>query len=225
MSEEHMPDAEDIQPLIDTSVPLLETRSTARVADIDYPERIITVCAVPYEAPARVMYKREIWDEVFSRSAFNGLDAKKRRIPVTACLNYPLPSLSHDGAELVGKVQEVYTDRDEGLVADVKISRTPLGQGVLELAQDDAVSVSVGFMVKSPHYDETLDVRNRTRRINRAFLEHLAFVTEPAYPGAKVLAMRSTANLEDESPVSATPEMDKWLQDPIIQRALNRSYK
>jgi phage head maturation protease len=204
---------------------LIETRSTAHVADVDYPQRIITVCAVPYDRPTRVIYKREIWNEVFSRSAFNGLDAKKRRIPVTACLDYPLPPLSHEGGELVGKIAETYTDRDEGLIADVKVSRTPLGQSVLELANDDAVSVSVGFMVKAPHYDESLDVRNRTRRINRAFLEHLAFVGEGAYPGAKILAMRSAANLEDESPVSPTPEMDKWLQDPIIQQALSRSRK
>jgi HK97 family phage prohead protease len=200
--------------------PRVETRSAGTV-DVDYPERIITVVAVPYEQPTQVAYKRQVWNEVFSRSAFNGLDPQKRRIPVTACLK--IPDMNHSGGELIGRIQEVYTDRDEGLVADVKVSRTPIGQSTLELAHDGALSASVGFMVKQPHYDETLDVRSMTRRINRAFLEHLAFVAQPAYDGAKVLAVRSTSSPEDETPGSATPVMDEWLQDPLIQQAMSRS--
>jgi HK97 family phage prohead protease len=216
-----LPEIRAMEGIVD---PRIEVRSTAHVDEVDYPERIITVRAVPYEEPTQVMYKRGVWSEVFSRSAFKGLDAKKRRIPVTACLNYPLPSHSHDGAQLVGRIQEVYTDREDGLIADVKVSRTPLGQSTLELARDDALSVSVGFMVKTPHYDESLDVHNRTRRINRAFLEHLAFVTEPAYPGAKVLAMRAGMNpAQDDSPESGTPRADKWLEDPIVAAVFNRS--
>lgn len=201
--------------------PLIETRSEGvHVSDVNYPERIISVVAVPYETPTQVSYKRGVWNEVFSRSAFNGLDPQKRRIPVTACLK--IPDINHSGGELIGKIQQVHTDAAEGLIADVRVSRTPIGQSTLELANDGAVSASVGFRVNQPHYDETLDVRSMTRRINRAFLEHLAFVAQPAYDGAKVLAVRSDS--ESESPASSTPVIDEWLQDPFIQQALSRSH-
>lgn len=198
--------------------PVIETRSAA-VDNCDWGQRIITVVAVPYEQPTPVTFRGGVWNEVFERSAFAGLDVRKRRIPVTSCLQ--IPDRSHGEGRIVGRISETYSDRPEGYIADLKISRTEKGDETLELARDDALSVSVGFMVKNPYQDETLDTRAKTRRIHRAFLDHLAFVGQPAYPGAKVLAMRSADTIEEveESP---TPEIDKWLADPIIQWAMNR---
>lgn len=201
--------------------PLIETRS-ANVDDVKYGERIITVLAAPYEQPAQVFFKNDIWNEVFTRSAFHGFDASMRRVPASACLD--VPDKGHSNGKLVGRVREAFTDREQGLVTDVKISRTPEGDAVLELAKDDAIAVSVGFMVKTPYRDQELDLRSRTRRINRAFIDHLAFVVEGAYPGAKVLATRGVeAPTEEELRVSETPNIDWWMEDPIIQWAFSRS--
>ena len=198
----------------------IETRSTGvQVDGVDFGQRIITVLAVPYEQPTQVPFRQEMWTEVFSRSAFNGIEGQNRKIPATAALDIPAPN--HDGGRLVGKVISSDPHREEGLVSDIKISRTSLGDDTLELAADDALSVSVGFMVKN-RLDQDLDRYQKTRRVNRAFLDHLAFVGQPAYPGAKVLAMRSDGHEEKDEARSAattTPRMDEFLSDPILRWA------
>lgn len=202
----------------DSAVPFIETRSVT-LDNVDFPERIVTVVAVPYEQPTPVPYRQEVWNEVFARSAFNGIQERKVRIPVTACLK--VPDVNHEAGRLVGRVVESFPNNEEGLVTDIKLSRTDVGTETLELARDGALSVSVGFYVKDHRSDEVLDRRSKTRRINRAFLDHLAFVAQPAYPGAKVLAMRSAP--EDESPLPRTPHLDDWANDPIFQWAAERT--
>jgi HK97 family phage prohead protease len=164
----------------------IETRSAGKVLDV-YPGRIITVLAVPYESPTRVEYRGEIWTEVFSRSAFNGLDVTKRRIPVSAVLR--APAYDHNSGHLVGKVTNATPDRPDGLVLELRISDTPAGDETLQLAADDALSPSIGFAASGR--DHQLDQRAKVRRVNRAFLDHLSLVPTPAYKGARVLAMRS----------------------------------
>jgi hypothetical protein len=54
-----------------------------------------------------------------------------------------------------------------------------------------------------------LDRRNRKRRIKKAFMDHLAFVPDPAYVGAGVLSVRGAAVS------AATPALDElvaWMQ-------------
>jgi phage head maturation protease len=201
-----------VPPGAEPPMPSIETRSAAQVGDINTSERIITVIAVPYEQATRVPFQREVWNEIFTRSAFDGFDPARRRIPATACLEVPAPN--HGGGKIVGRVVKVYPERTEGLIADLKISETDDGDKTLALARDDALSLSVGFMVKN-RLDETLDRPSRTRRINRAFLDHIAFVGQPAYEGTKVLAMRDGSLDEDET-VSATPNLDKFLSDPAF---------
>jgi hypothetical protein len=202
--------------------PEIETRSVSNVDDVNMDQRIITVIAVPYEQPTTVPFQQSIWNEVFSRSAFKGIESRiqnplARRIPATACLQIPAPN--HSGGQLVGRVIEAFPDREQGLITDIKISRTDQGDATLELARDGALSPSVGFMVKN-RLDESLDRVNKVRRINRAFLDHLAFVGEPAYPGAKVLAVRSEGGSDLSRPV--TPNLDDYLDDPIFQWSRNR---
>lgn len=201
----------------ETSPGQIETRSAAVVGGVDFNERIITVIAMPYEQETLVPFQRDMWTEVFSRSAFHGLDAGKRRIPVTSCLD--IPADNHSGGKLVGHATKFFPERSEGLVADLKIANTTQGTETLELAHSGALSVSAGFMVKS-RLDEQLNRPARVRRINRAFLDHIAFVGQPAYPGAKILAMRSDGGSDDQ--VSGTPFLDEFLNDPIFGALLQR---
>ena len=201
----------------------VETRSVGvQVDGVDFGQRIITVLAVPYEQPTQVPFLRDVYSEVFSRSAFKGIEGLSRKIPATAALD--VPAENHKGGRLVGKVLSSDPYRNEGLVSEIKVSRTPLGDETLELASDGAVDVSVGFMVKNK-LDQDVDRYHKTRRINRAFLDHLAFVGQPAYPGAKVLAMRSDGSVQEEpaQSYSPTPRMDEFLSDPILRWAHDRA--
>jgi len=197
----------------------IETRSAARVAETDFGQRIITVVAMPYEQPTQVPFRGEIYDEVFTRGAFNGFDASKRRTPVSAA--FEVPDRGHSNGVLCGKIINAYHDREEGFVTDVQIARTPIGEDTLALAADTMLGVSVGFGVKS-RFDQDVDRVNKVRRVNRAFLHHLSFVGEPAYDGARVLAMRSaTAEEIEAAHMSRTPNLDEFLDDPVFQWANN----
>lgn len=198
----------------------VETRS-ASVDNVDFGQRLVTVIIAPYEQPAEVFYRQEIWNEVFSRSAWQGIETRQKRIPAVAALQ--IPDQNHNGF-IVGRVIEADPNRPEGLIGEVKISRTDRGDETLQLAADDALSVSAGFLVKDRRRDEVLDRRTKTRRINRAFLDHLAFVGQPAYPGARILAMRGEGNIaESELPRLVTPRIDEFTNDPIFQWVADRA--
>ena len=198
----------------------VEMRSAA-VDGVDFGQRIITMLAMPYEQPTKVPFRQEIWNEVFSRTAFNGIETRKRRIPATAVFELPAPD--HRGGRLCGRVIGADPSSQSGLVTELKISRTELGDEALELARDDALSASVGFMVKDPFRDQELERRTRTRRVNRAFLDHLALVAQPAYNGTGVLAMRSGAVSEaDLPPLPPTPRLDEYLNDPVLRWAAEK---
>lgn len=205
--------------------PFVETRSEGvRIDGVDFGQRIITVLAVPYEQPTKVPFRQEVWNEVFSRSAFNGIEGQPRKIPATAALD--IPAANHEGGRLVGRVISSNPYHEAGLVSEVKISRTDAGDDTLELAADEALWPSIGFMIKNPRMDQELDRYKKLRRVNRAFLDHLAFVGQPAYDGAKILAMRADdqAALTEAglTAVSPTPRMDEFLSDPILRWASDR---
>ncbi len=65
------------------------------------------------------------------------------------------------------------------------------------------LSASAGFGI-NPRTEQILDRTRRVRRIIRAHFDHIAMVEAPAHDGARVLAVRS-----------ATPNLDKWRNDPI----------
>lgn len=207
----------------------VETRSSSVAIDgVNFPERTITLIAVPYEQPAPVLFNRDVWNEVFSRSAFDGLDKwitspRARSIPATASLIIPNPN--HDEGRLIGRVIEARSgtvDGEEGLITKVKVSKGSMGDDTLHLAADLAVSPSVGFQIKDPQRDQVLNRATKTRRVNRAFLHHLSFVAEPAYSGARILSVRSNDELTNQNPPAA-PLMDQFANDPILQWALNRT--
>lgn len=208
---------------------VVETRS-AQVADVNYPKRLVTVIAMPYEEPTEVMIRGRLVNEVVTRGAFNGIERRGSQIKVNR---------DHDSRKPVGKIVALHPSRKEGLVAEFKVSPTPLGDESLALAEDRVLDASAGFALlrqnggNGPVYpDAEVWERNRTmRRLNRLRLDHLALVMDPAYPSATVLDVRD-APVRPQEPFSredspgATPNLDRLEID--AQRALldeiNRRY-
>jgi len=130
----------------------------------------------------------------------------------------------HNKARTIGKVVHFWPDRVEGLVADVRIARTDLGEETLALADDDCISASVGFGVRPS--DQKLERRTMTRRIKNAYLDHLSFVESPAYVGARVLSVRDTTGGEAAKlePIR-TPLLDQFAADDVLRWAAERLNK
>jgi len=57
--------------------------------------------------------------------------------------------------------------------------------------------------------DQELDRRSKTRRIRRAFMDHLAFTSNPVYEGAGVLSVRSAGATEPVLQPLVTPALDE----------------
>ena len=128
----------------------IEIRSTTtEVAEVNSKARIITLIAVPYDQPAKIGYRGDIWEESFSRSAFAGIEKRPNRVRVNR---------EHVKGDTVGRAVTFYPDRAEGLVADLKIAKTLRGDDTLALAEDDCLSASIGFGVRPS--DQVLDRSN-----------------------------------------------------------------
>lgn len=183
----------------------VEFRS-ANVAGVNFAQRIIEVIAVPYEESAIVEYRSELWHESFARGAFDGIEKRPNRVRA---------NIDHDNHRLVGKVVTFYPSRPEGLVAEVRISQTLLGDETLALADDGVLAASVGFAVRSR--DQVFDRAKKTRRVIKAFVDHLALTATPVYAGADVLSVRSDGRGGPAAslPPLVTPSLDElaaWLQ-------------
>lgn len=188
---------------------------TAAVANIDAEERIVTMIAIPYEQATTVPFRGEVWNEVVERGAFAGIENSTHTYRVNR---------DHDKRRLVGKIVNYYPDREEGLVVDAYISKTELGDETLQLAKDGILGASVGMAIRPT--DQILDRRDgsRTRRIKRAFLDHLALVPDPAYQGAEVLAVRNDTIVEEEfQPPILTPRLDQFSEDPVLSWMFDRA--
>lgn len=183
----------------------LEFRSSA-VAGVNFAQRIIEVIAVPYEQEAAVEYRSELWKESFARGAFDGIEKRPNRVRA---------NIDHDNRRLIGKVVTFYPSRDEGLVAEVRISQTLLGDETLALADDGVLAASVGFTTRAR--DQVFNRAARTRRIVKAFVDHLALTATPVYAGADVLSVRSDGRAGPAAslPPLVTPALDElsaWLR-------------
>lgn len=203
------PDAQSLAPI--------EYRYTGvKVDGVDYAQRLITVIAVPYEQATPVEYRSEVWNEMFLRGSLDAVAGAPHRVRVNR---------DHNKSRTVGKAVQLWPDRPEGLVAEIRIAKTPLGDETLALAEEDCLSSSVGFGVMPQ--DQELDRRSMTRRIRKAYLDHIAFVESPAYVGAQVLSVRDTdgggaaAVLE---PIR-TPLIDEFTNDEILRWASQRLNK
>jgi phage head maturation protease len=194
------------------STPPIEMRA-AIVEDVNFPERIIEVLAAPYGQEAIVEYRGQLWRETIDRGAFDGVEKRPNRVKVFRNHEDGPHRRGTGVSGLIGRVVSFSPERDEGLVAEAKIAKTPLGDETLTLAGEGVLGVSIGFGVKGS--DQVLNQPPGTRRIRRAYVDHLAFPDNGAYEGAGVLAVRSRGqDAGDVSPVE-TPRLDEvvaWLE-------------
>jgi len=162
----------------------IETREFTTELEIRGDGRTIVGRAVPYGEETRI---GDNVVEVFHPGSFR--DADPAKVSLTA--RHP-----RDGGELPIGVAVSLEDRADGCWITGRVSKTALGDEVLELVRDGALmGLSIGFLP-----DEATDRWSRDRsRVDRyhAHLDHVAVGRRPAYAGAQIAAVRATP--EEES--------------------------
>jgi hypothetical protein len=199
----------------------IESRA-AIVEDVKPLERIITVLAIPYGQEALVEYRGQVWRETVEPGAFDGIETRPEKFQVKVFRDHEDgPHLRGTGRSgLIGKVISFSPDPPEGLIAQTKIAKTPLGDDTLTLAQEGVLGVSVGIGVRPS--DQVLDRVEQRRRIRKAYVDHLAFPDNGAYEGAQVIDVRSRRRQSEDLPPLETPALDEvvaWME----QRRLRSS--
>jgi HK97 family phage prohead protease len=184
----------------------IEFRS-AEVVDVSYPNRIVQAVVMPYEKPAEVFHRGKLITEICSRGAYDGVERRANRVKV---------NLEHDSSRPIGRATAFHPSRDEGLVADLYISKTSSGDDALELAADGVLDLSAGFALMSEDDGhgrrrvkpgaETWETSTR-RRLNACWLHHVSMTSTPAYQDAVVLSVRD--DRPDSDGPSATPNRDR----------------
>jgi HK97 family phage prohead protease len=173
----------------------IEFRSTGDLS-VDWAERLITLVAMPYDEDAAVVVHGRSVRESCAPGAFDGVERRANRVKVNR---------DHDYQRTVGRAIALHPSRPEGLVAELRIAKTSLGDETLALADDHSLEASVGFAIL-PGGERWLEGRTR-RRLERIFLDHVSMVPEGAYD-AQVLDVRGVPVATD--PV-ATPNLDEVL--------------
>jgi len=152
---------------------MIITRAYTAELEVREHQRQIVGIAVPYGVQIRVGR----YVETFRPGAFAEADPA----PLTA--THPRSS---DTLPIGVSVE--LRDEPDGLHGVWRISKTSLGDEVLELIRDGAVSgLSIGFV---PVTDRWTPDRSRVERV-RALLDHVAVVRQPAYPDARIAALRA----------------------------------
>jgi len=170
----------------------VEYRTASTTLEVRHSQRIIDLIAVPYDEPTQVLRRGRWVTETVDPEAFAGVHGD-----VTV-------NRAHDLEAPLGRVASYHPKDPRGLRAELRISRTRDGDDVLELAADGLLSPSIGF---SPLPGGEAWTHDRSAvRVMRAKLVHIALTGDPAYTGAKVLAVRTAA----EAPARvATPNLDR----------------
>ena len=190
-------------------------RNDGTVTDVDRRLRIIDMIAVPWDQTAEVFWRGDIWSEVFRLGAFDGIEARAGDIRANR---------EHVKGNTVGKLVEFESRHVDGLRTFLKVAKGPKGDEVLDLAEDDMISPSVGYRAQKPS-DVRLDKQAMSREVLNAFLDHLGMVEDPAFKGARVLAVRgepSGLTDTDEGPLPVTPLLDEFTNDPTLLWARDR---
>jgi len=184
---------------------VLEYRAATQLG-VSFPKRTIELVVMPYEQEAFVAYQDRMVTEVVSAGAFDGIERRANRIRVNR---------DHDLTRTVGRAIALHPSRIEGLVAELRISSTPLGDETLQLADDEILDASAGFLPMPG--GEVWETRSR-RRLNKCWLGHIAMTPDPAYLGANVLAVR---NADTPPPPGETPNLDVvrgWIAEDRYSR-------
>ena len=124
------------------------------------PEGGTPVVAVPYDEETRVPYRGRWVVETIAPGAFDGVERRANRVKV---------NLAHEVEAVLGRAVALRPSDPRGLVAELRISKTPKGDDVLELAADGALDASIGF-APMPGGEQWLDGGRTRRRITRAYL-------------------------------------------------------
>jgi HK97 family phage prohead protease len=177
----------------------LELRA-AQTVEVQRPQRIVTVLVAPYEEPTPILRQNEWIVETIARGAYEGIEPRARRVKVNR---------DHQLDKTCGRAIALYPSRQEGLVAELRISETPLGDESLALAADGVLDASAGFRP----IQQSWNPQRTERRVERAWLSHIALVPDPAYD-APVLDVRSSTGalaqpLSEEA--MGTPRLDAVL--------------
>jgi HK97 family phage prohead protease len=187
---------------------LIEYRAS-QVASVSCPQRSVELIVMPYETEATVLVGGRVVSEVVSRGAFDGIERRANRIRVNR---------DHDVKRTIGRAVALHPSRDEGLVAELRIARTELGDETLALAEDGILDASAGFGVMDG--GELWERGRGLRRLTKLWLAHIAMTPEPAYETANVLAVRSQP---ERQPCSNRErlELDRWQQ---LEADINSRY-
>lgn len=171
---------------------------TASIREVDYPGRIVELIAVPYDQWTPVDIDGRMVEESFAPGAFDGVQRRTSRFQV---------NLDHNKDQWVGRVVALDPDHATGLRAELQIRRGDTFEQVLMDAADGMLCGSVGFGARPS--DQQWEGRTR-RRINKAYLDHIALTPTPAYLGAEVLSVRHSAPTVT---TSTTPNLDRILAE------------
>jgi len=203
----------------------LEIRTASEVIGVSFPQRRIELIVMPYETETQIVEPGRRYTEIVARGAFDGIQRRTRKINVYSDHQVSV-------ASTLGKTVALYPNREEGLVADLVISKAR--EDVLIMADEGLLDASAGFAVMAaadgkPRGEEWRDARHR--RLTRLWLGHIALTPEPAYPGTHVLAVRDVPGAadspaEDQPARVATPNLDRFEMDRLRRVAadLDRRY-
>jgi HK97 family phage prohead protease len=173
---------------------------TAATLEVRHAQRIIDLIAVPYNEPTDVLRRGRWVSESVDPDAFTGVHGD-----VTV-------NRAHDLEAPLGRVSAFHPNDPRGLRAELRISRTASGDDVLELAADGLLSPSIGFRPLTEDWNHD----RSAVKVTRAQLVHIALTGDPAYKGAKVLAVRTA---DDRPPRVATPNLDRIRLEMLALRA------
>jgi HK97 family phage prohead protease len=136
---------------------------------------------LPWGVEARVYDRGRQVTEVFERGAL--ADADPARVPL-------MRTHPRDPGTLPIGVTVELDERDDAAWGAWRVSKTTLGDEVLELARDGVpLSLSIGFAEVPGGSRWSADRRRVTR--TRAALDHVAVVRVGAYAGAGVVGVRA----------------------------------
>lgn len=168
---------------------------TVALETVAYPDRTVELIVVPYDQWTRVEHRGRVIEESVAPGAFGAVAMRARKF---------LVNLEHDPDRWVGTVLELRADDPAGLRAVVKLRRGAAGDQALDDAADGLLGASIGMAVAPADQSWEGD----RRRVNKAFLDHIALTAQPAYVGAEVLEVRAAPAVTGPT---ATPNLDRIL--------------
>jgi hypothetical protein len=176
---------------------------------VRWPDRVIELVAMPYDTDAGVIVHGRPVIESCAPGAFDGCERRANRVKANR---------DHDPQRTVGRAIALHPSRTEGLVTELRIAQTALGDETLALADDQSLEASVSFAVMRG--GEAWTEQRSRRRLTRCFLDHIALVPEGAYAG-RVLAVRAAATEAELVVPVPTPNLDEvtaWLDSLTLNR-------